>query len=175
MGGETSSRASGRAQGVVREAADALDADCAEVGRADLTKARLLRFRKALEASTALEAEREESLEKHCRDRREGLEKELDDAVGRSLVVEGAELASARIDQAQARLQVLKDEKAARLAKRCRWARTHPGCGSGCDSRTRMAIEFRDAVKHGGLRRDVRVRREGAASLRAELCPSRCW
>jgi len=58
---------------------DALDEDCAEVGRADLTKARLLRFRKALEASTALEAERRnrlESLQKSTT----ALEKELDDA-----------------------------------------------------------------------------------------------
>ena len=114
---------------------DALDADCAEVGRADLTKARLLRFRKALEASTQLEAERRnrlESLQKSTT----ALEKELDDASD-APVVEGAELASARIDQAQARLQSSKTRRPRASPSSPRWARTFLGCGSGWASTRR--------------------------------------
>ena len=151
---------------------DALDEDCAEVGRADLTKARLLRFRKALEASTALEAERRnrlESLQKSTT----ALEKELDDASD-APVVEGAELASARIDQAQARLQALKDEKAARLAKLASLGEDISRLWQRLGVDEARQIEFRDAVKHGGLRGvTFEFGEKELASLRAELA-SRC-
>lgn len=151
---------------------EALAADCAEVGRADLTKARLTRFRKALEASTQLETERRSLLEKLERSTA-ALATELDDASD-APQIEGAELAAGRVEAAQARLQTLKDEKAARLARLAGlgeeisrlWQRL------GVDeSRQR---EFRDAVQHGGLRGvTFEFGEKELASLRTELA-SRC-
>ena len=89
-------------------------------------------------------------------------------------VVEGAELASARIDQAQARLQSLKDEKAARLAKLASLGEDISRLWQRLGVDEARQIEFRDAVKHGGLRGvTFEFGEKELASLRAELC-SRC-